>query len=48
MKPCDQIVLQQVTFSYDGNPIIEDVSFTIPEKTFTSIVGPNAGGRRRC
>lgn len=45
MTPRDQVVMQNVSFSYDGTPVLEDVSFTIPERTFISIVGPNAGGK---
>ncbi len=34
-----------VTFSYDDRKIIDDVSFNIPEKTTTAIVGPSGGGK---
>ncbi|SHO44035.1 ABC transporter ATP-binding protein [Anaerocolumna xylanovorans] len=36
---------EHVTFSYDDRKIIDDVSFTIPEKTTTAIVGPSGGGK---
>jgi zinc transport system ATP-binding protein len=39
------VSFQNVTFSYDRAPVLEDVSFTIQERTFISIVGPNAGGK---
>jgi len=39
------VTFQNVIFSYDGIPILEDVSFAIQERTFISIVGPNAGGK---
>jgi len=39
------VSFQNVTFSYDGAPVLDDVSFTIQERTFISIVGPNAGGK---
>jgi len=45
MKQHQPVTFQNVTFSYDGTPVLEDVSFTIPERTFISIVGPNAGGK---
>jgi ATP-binding cassette subfamily B protein len=34
-----------VTFSYGDRKIIDDVSFCIPEKTTTAIVGPSGGGK---
>ena len=39
------IQAEHVTFSYDNRTIIGDVSFTIPEKTTTAIVGPSGGGK---
>jgi zinc transport system ATP-binding protein len=39
------VSFQNVNFSYDSVPVLEDVSFTIYEKSFVSIVGPNAGGK---
>jgi len=42
----NQIVkFKDVCFAYDGAPVLEEVSFTIQERTFISIVGPNAGGK---
>ena len=34
-----------VTFSYDKTPVLENVSFTIPEKTITALVGPSGSGK---
>lgn len=39
------IKAEHVTFSYEDRKIIQDVSFTIPEKTTTAIVGPSGGGK---
>ncbi len=39
------IRLENVSFSYDGYPVLEDVSLTVKERDFLSIVGPNAGGK---
>jgi ATP-binding cassette subfamily B protein IrtB len=36
---------EQVSFSYDRQKIIDDVSFTIPQGTTTAIVGPSGGGK---
>lgn len=34
-----------VSFSYDRRKIIDDISFAIPERTTTAIVGPSGGGK---
>lgn len=34
-----------VRFSYGGNLVLEDVSLSLPQKSFVSIVGPNGGGK---
>ena len=39
------IAFENVSFSYEERKIIDDVSFTIPEKTTTAIVGPSGGGK---
>jgi zinc transport system ATP-binding protein len=42
----EQVVrFQNVGFSYDAIPVLEDVSFGIKGKSFVSIVGPNGGGK---
>lgn len=45
MNPRNVVTVSHVSFSYDGIPVLEDVNFTIQERTFISIVGPNAGGK---
>lgn len=45
MSPVDAVRVSHVSFSYDGTPVLEDVHFTIPQRSFISIVGPNAGGK---
>lgn len=45
MKQNPLVTFQNVTFSYDWAPVLEDVNFTIRERSFMSIVGPNAGGK---
>jgi zinc transport system ATP-binding protein len=45
MNNLSLITFENVNFSYDGTPVLEDVTFTIQERTFISIVGPNAGGK---
>lgn len=40
------IVFQHVSFAYEnGNPILKDVSFSIPQGSMTAIVGPSGGGK---
>jgi len=34
-----------VIFSYDKTPVLENVSFTIPEKTIAALVGPSGSGK---
>jgi zinc transport system ATP-binding protein len=39
------ITFEDVSFSYDGIPVLEDVNLVVGEREFLSIVGPNAGGK---
>ena len=39
------IAVEKVSFSYNGVPVLEDVTLTVHEQDFISIVGPNAGGK---
>lgn len=39
------IQLNGVYFSYDGIPVLNDVNFSIGEKEYICIVGPNGGGK---
>jgi len=39
------VSFRDVDFSYNSVPVLEDVSFTIYDRSFISIVGPNAGGK---
>lgn len=39
------IVFDKVSFSYENRIVIDNVSFTIPERTTTAIVGPSGGGK---
>ncbi len=41
----DIIELKDVSFSYNGEELIENVSLKIYEKDFLGIVGPNGGGK---
>lgn len=39
------IQFKNVSFSYENRKVIDDISFNIPEKTTTAIVGPSGGGK---
>lgn len=39
------IDFKNVSFSYENRKVIDNVSFNIPEKTTTAIVGPSGGGK---
>lgn len=39
------ISIEDLTFAYDGTPVLEGVNVAIDERTFVSIVGPNGGGK---
>jgi len=48
MSPVDAVRVSHVSFSYDGTPVLEDVHFTIPQRSFISIVGPTRAARPPC
>jgi zinc transport system ATP-binding protein len=39
------IDVRQVWFSFNGHPVLEDVSLTVPQGDFLVIIGPNGGGK---
>ena len=39
------IRFDRVNFAYGVAPVLEDVSFTIAEREFAAIIGPNGGGK---
>jgi zinc transport system ATP-binding protein len=39
------IELANVSFFYNGMPVLEDINLTVEEHDFLSIVGPNGGGK---
>lgn len=42
----DEIVFENVSFSYDGkNDVLYDISFAMPPRTMTALVGPSGGGK---
>lgn len=41
----DLIVLRNVSFGYDGTPVLVDIDLTIREGDFLAIIGPNGSGK---
>lgn len=39
------IRLENISFSYNNGPVLEDVSFNVGPRDYVSIVGPNGGGK---
>jgi ABC-type Mn2+/Zn2+ transport system ATPase subunit len=39
------IVISGLSFSYGGHPVLEDVSLSISQGDFVSVVGPNGVGK---
>ncbi|NLX03576.1 MAG: metal ABC transporter ATP-binding protein [Phycisphaerae bacterium] len=39
------VTLENVWFSYDGTPVLEDVNLSIGRCEYVSMVGPNGGGK---
>jgi zinc transport system ATP-binding protein len=45
MKTTPPIQIQDLTFSYGRNPIVEQVNLTVEDREFVCVVGPNGGGK---
>jgi len=45
MAEIPAIEMRGVSFSYNGVPVLENVSFTVSKGAFLSVVGPNGGGK---
>ncbi len=39
------IELTDVSFSYNGQPVLKNVSFTVEQTDFLAVIGPNGGGK---
>lgn len=39
------IEVNNVSFGYDGNSILEDITFSVTEGEYLGIIGPNGGGK---
>lgn len=45
MSPEPVIVFENVTFSYNAKPVLENVHLSVSDKEFLWVVGPNGGGK---
>ena len=39
------IELVDLSFNYNGQPVLKDINFKVEEKEFVAIIGPNGGGK---
>ena len=44
-KEASAVLMKGLSFSYDRSLVLEDVNFSIPQRDFVSVVGPNGGGK---
>jgi zinc transport system ATP-binding protein len=44
-EPKTCIDVREVSFSYNGNPILQDITFDVKEGEYLGIIGPNGGGK---
>ncbi|MDD3050727.1 MAG: ABC transporter ATP-binding protein [Candidatus Cloacimonetes bacterium] len=45
MNNTEAVAINQVTFSYENDVVLNDVSLTINENDFIAVIGPNGGGK---
>lgn len=45
MSSKDIIEVRDLSFSYDGNQVLKDITFTVEEGEYLGIIGPNGGGK---
>jgi len=45
MNEGSAVVIENVSFSYDGTPVVADANLTVGCGEFVTIVGPNGGGK---
>lgn len=39
------IEVENLSFSYNCQPVLEDINLSLPERCFTAFIGPNGGGK---
>jgi ATP-binding cassette subfamily B protein len=50
-EPCTDaaaVVFKEVSFSYTGAPVLQDLTFTAPRTGLTALVGPSGAGKSTC
>jgi zinc transport system ATP-binding protein len=40
-----EILVRDMTFSYNGEIVLEEVNFSVDERDYVTVVGPNGGGK---
>ena len=45
MKKTECIEVRDLSFNYNGNPVLENISFSVEEGEYLGIIGPNGGGK---
>ena len=45
MEQATAIKLDQVSFGYDNNRVLDNITFEVPEGDFLGVIGPNGGGK---
>lgn len=45
MTKVDCIEVRDVSFQYNGNPVLENITFAVEEGEYLGIIGPNGGGK---
>ena len=45
MNDAPALLFDRVSFAYGGDPVLEDVSFSVPRGEYLVCMGPNGGGK---
>src|SRR3989304_9715496 len=45
MTKVNCIEVRDVSFSYNGTPVLENITFAVEEGEYLGIIGPNGGGK---
>jgi zinc transport system ATP-binding protein len=45
LKKTKAVEIEDLWFSFNGNPVLENVNLTIERGAFTAVIGPNGGGK---
>ena len=45
MTQTPAVEVRDVSYAYDGEPVLQHVTFQVPERDFLAVIGPNGGGK---